>query len=102
MNDFGLSLMQIMDEKDIPSISAVVDRMNSCHRQKARRGCPFYSVGDVVAYMRAERPEDLPRRQEISIANHMAEALELDDEEVHERIVDPIVRSIRRHRDKRT
>jgi hypothetical protein len=100
MNEFGLSLMRLMDEKDISSISEFVDRMNSRQRLKARRGCPYYSVGDVVAFMRAERCEDLPRRQELSIATHMGEAWGLDNDETFERIFDPIMRSISlRYRD---
>jgi hypothetical protein len=99
MNEFGLSLLRLIDEKNLDGVGEVVERMNKCHRRKARRGCPFYSVGDVVAYMRAEGVEDLPRRQEISIVDHMGEALGLDDAEVDERIYDPIRRSIsRRHR----
>jgi hypothetical protein len=101
MNEFGLSLMRLMDEKDIPSLSEFVDRMNKCNRRKTRRGCPYYSVGDVVAFMRAERSEDLPRRQEISISSHMGEALGLDNDEEHERIYQPIIRSISvRYRDR--
>jgi hypothetical protein len=51
-------------------------------------------VGDVVAFMRAERVEELPRRQEIRIGWHMGEALGLDNDEVNERIFEPIRRSI--------
>jgi len=94
MNEFGLSLMRLMDEKDIPSLSEFVDRMNKCNRRKTRRGCPYYSVGDVVAFMYAERPEDLPRRQELRVGHHMADALGLEDDESYEIIFKPIMRSI--------
>jgi hypothetical protein len=38
----------------------------------------------------------------VRIVNHMAEALELEDQEAYERIFEPIWRSIRRHRDHRS
>ena len=93
MNEFGLVLFQLMDEKGV-DFPELVDGMNRCNRRKARRGCPFYSVGDVVAFMRAERAEDLPHRGEVRVAGHMADALELDDVESYERIFQPIMRSI--------
>jgi hypothetical protein len=99
LNEFGASLFRLLDEKSVDGIGELVKRMNMCHRRKARRGCPYYSVGDMVAFMRAERVADLPRRQEISIGIHITEALGLDDEEVDKQIFDPIWRSVsRRHR----
>ena len=93
MNEFGLSLLQLMDEKavDFPEF---VDRMDGSNRRKARRGCPFYSVDDVVAFMRVKRAEDLPHRGELRVAFHMVDALGLDDAEGYERIYKPIMRSI--------
>ena len=89
----------LMDEKGLDGLGELVERMNRHHGRKVRRGCAFYTVDDLVAFMCAEGVADLPRRQEVVIITHMGEALGLDDEEIDERIDEPLWRSIsRRHR----
>lgn len=99
MNEFGLELLRLIEEKNVDGINELVDRMNWHRRRRpARRRCPGYSVGDVVEIMIAEDAREVPRAAYARV-HHIAYALGLDREEAVERLFDPIERSLsRRHR----
>ena len=98
MNEFGLSLMRLMVERDVEGIPELVDEMNR-HRRRlpARRRCPGYSVGDVVELMLASSAREIPRA-DYERVRHIAYALGLSEDEADESLFDPIERSLlRRH-----
>ncbi len=103
MNEFGLELLRLMDEKDVDGVNELVGEMNQHRRRRpARRQCPGYSVGDVVEIMLAGDTREVPRADYQRI-HHIAYALGLDREEAYERLFDPIERALsRRHRGHRS
>ena len=99
MNEFGLELLRLMDEKNVrDGIDELVGEMNRHRRRRpARRRCPGYSVGDVVEIMIASSAREVPRA-DYERVHHIAYALGLSEDEADERLFDPIARALSRRR----